>query len=197
MRLVSIETLIEGAISGNLVSFPTDTVPALAARPDRANLIFQVKGRSQDKPVILMGANAASLWPYICGSDQELQLWQRVAGKYWPGQLTLVLPASEMVPRVMNPVEGTTIGVRVPNCDIARKIMARTGPLATTSANISGQPTLGKMAEISRQFPEVLVVSLSQSEEIMLTSGVPSTVAKWNGIARWEILRQGAVKLKF
>ena len=53
------------------------------------------------------------------------------------------------------------------------------------------------MAEISRQFPEVLVVSLSQSEEIMLTSGVPSTVAKWNGIARWEILRQGAVKLKF
>ena len=98
MSLVSIEFLIEGAISGNLVSFPTDTVPALAARPDRADLIFQAKGRSQDKPVILMGANAKYLWPYVCGSDEELQLWQGVAKEHWPGPLTLVLPASVMVP---------------------------------------------------------------------------------------------------
>ena len=197
MSLVSIEFLIEGAISGNLVSFPTDTVPALAARPDRADLIFQAKGRSQDKPVLLMGANAKYLWPYVCGSDEELQLWQGVAKEHWPGPLTLVLPASVMVPRVMNPVEGTTIGVRVPNCDIAREIMAKTGPLATTSANFSGQPTLEGMVEINSQFPDVLVLSLSQSQEMMLASGVPSTIIKWNGIAGWEILRQGAVKLKF
>ena len=195
MNLVPIETLIEGAISGKIVSFPTDTVPALAARPDRADLIFQAKGRSQDKPLILMGATAESLWPYVSGSDQELELWQGVAKEYWPGPLTLVLPAAEIVPRVMNPVNPTTIGLRIPNCDIAREIMAKTGPLATTSANLSGQPTLEWMAEINDQFPDVLVLSLSQSEEMMLGSGVPSTVAKWNGIAGWEILRQGAVKL--
>ncbi len=197
MSLVSIEILIEGAISGNLVSFPTDTVPALAARPDQADLIFQAKGRSQDKPLILMGATAESLWPYVCGSDEELQLWQGVAKEYWPGPLTLVLPAGEIVPGVMNPINPTTIGLRIPNCDIAREIMANTGPLATTSANLSGQPPLEGMAEINAQFPDVLVLSLSQSEEMMLGSGVPSTVAKWNGIAGWEILRQGAVKLKF
>ncbi|MGD1704373.1 L-threonylcarbamoyladenylate synthase [Dapis sp. BLCC M229] len=195
MSLVSIETLIKGAISGNLVSFPTDTVPALAARPDKADLIFQAKGRSQDKPLILMGATAESLWPYVCGSDEKLQLWQGVAKEYWPGPLTLVLPAAEIVPRVMNPVNPTTIGLRIPNCDIAREIMAKTGPLATTSANLSSQPTLERMAEINAQFPDVLVLSLSQNEEMMSGSGVPSTVAKWNGIAGWEILRQGAVKL--
>ncbi|MEB3341316.1 L-threonylcarbamoyladenylate synthase [Okeania sp.] len=197
MNLVSIEILIEGAISGNLVSFPTDTVPALAARPDRADLIFEAKGRSQEKPLILMGATAESLWPYICGRDEELELWQRVAKQYWPGPLTLVLPASVMVPRVMNPINRTTIGLRIPNCDVARKIMDQTGPLATTSANLSGQPALEGMVEISEQFPNVLVLDLSQNEEMMLGSGVPSTVAKWNRIGGWEILRQGAVKLEF
>ena len=197
MSLVCIETLIEGAISGIVVSFPTDTLPALAARPDKGDLIFQAKGRSPDKPLILMGATAESLWPYVCGSDEELQLWQEVAKEYWPGPLTLVLPASVMVPRVMNPVDGTTIGIRVPNCEIAREIMAKIGPLATTSANLSGQPSLERMSEINAQFRDVLVLSLSQSEEMMLASGVPSTVAKWNRITGWEILRQGAVKLKF
>ncbi|NES78551.1 MULTISPECIES: L-threonylcarbamoyladenylate synthase [Okeania] len=195
MSLVSIETLIKGAISGNLVSFPTDTVPALAALPQKADLIFQAKRRSPDKPLILMGATPASLWPYVRGSDEELQLWQEVAQKYWPGPLTLVLPASEMVPREMNPFDPTTIGIRIPNCDIAREIMTQTGPLATTSANFSGQPPLGRMAEINAQFPDVLV--LSHEQEIILASGVPSTVAKWNEISCWEILRQGAVKLKF
>ncbi|NES66435.1 MAG: Sua5/YciO/YrdC/YwlC family protein, partial [Okeania sp. SIO2D1] len=65
MNLVSIETLIEGAVSGNLVSFPTDTVPALAALPQKADLIFQAKRRSPDKPLILMGATPESLWPYV------------------------------------------------------------------------------------------------------------------------------------
>jgi len=197
MSLVCIETLIEGAISGRVVSFPTETVPALAARPDKADLIFEAKGRSQNKPLILMGATAEYLWPYVCGSDQELQLWQEVAQKYWPGPLTLVLPASVMVPRVMNPVDQTSIGIRIPNCDIAREIMAKIGPLATTSANLSGQPPLEQMSEINAQFPDVLVLSLSQSQEMILASGVPSTVAKWHKIGAWKILRQGAVKLKF
>ena len=197
MSLVCIETLIEGAISGRVVSFPTDTVPALAARPDKADLIFEAKGRTQNKPLILMGAIPEYLWPYVCGSDQELKLWQEVAQKYWPGPLTLVLPASVMVPRVMNPVDQTSIGIRVPNCDIAREIMAKIGPLATTSANLSGQPPLEQMSEINAQFPDVLVLSLSQSQEMILASGVPSTVAKWNKIGAWKILRQGAVKLKF
>lgn len=197
MVFVSIDILIQGAISGNLVSFPTDTVPALAARPDRAELIFQAKGRSQDKPLILMGATPESLWPYVKGSDEELLLWQQVAQKYWPGALTLVLPASEKVPRAINPADPTTIGIRIPNCGIALGIIAQTGPLATTSANLSGQPTLNRMAEINGQFPDVLTLLPSHDQEMMLASGVPSTVAKWKITGGWEILRRGAVKLEF
>ncbi|MBD1896315.1 L-threonylcarbamoyladenylate synthase [Coleofasciculus sp. FACHB-129] len=193
MTQVSMAALIEGARSGSLVSFPTDTVPALAVQPDRSELIFAAKQRRQDKPLILMGANALDLWDFVKGSPSEWQIWQQVADRYWPGALTLVLPASACVPKAMNPSDPTTIGLRVPNSGVALSILSQTGPLATTSANRSGEPPLETMAEIAAQFPDVLTLFPSESETT-LTAGVPSTVAKWTG-SGWEILRQGAVKL--
>ncbi|MEH2077213.1 MAG: L-threonylcarbamoyladenylate synthase [Nostoc sp.] len=192
MTQVSLKDLIVGARSGLLVSFPTDTVPALAAIPEKAALIFAAKQRSQDKPLILMAASAEDLWLYVKGSENEYKIWQEVANKYWPGGLTLVLPASQHLPKVMNPIDPTTIGIRVPNSAIARTILAQTGPLATTSANFSGQPALQTMAEIAAQFPNVLALATTESQDEML--GVPSTVAKWTGI-NWQILRQGTIKL--
>ncbi|MEG4233248.1 L-threonylcarbamoyladenylate synthase [Microcoleus sp. Pol11C3] len=195
MTQVSIASLIQGAISGDyIVSFPTDTVPALAARPDRSELIFAAKRRSQDKPLILMAASARALWPYVQGSPAELKLWQQVGESYWPGALTLVLPASAKVPAAMNLIDPTTIGVRVPNLPLALKILEQTGPLATTSANLSGQPPLESVAEIEAQFPEVL--TLVPSELTAATaSSLPSTVAKWTG-SDWKILRQGTIELE-
>ena len=196
MTQVSINTLVEGAISGNyIVSFPTDTVPALAAKPDRSELIFVAKRRSQDKPLILMAASAEALWPYVEGSPAELNLWQQVAGCYWPGALTLVLPASEKVPAAMNSIDRTTIGVRVPNFPLALKILEQTGPLATTSANLSGQPPRLSVAEIEALFPEVLTLVPSELPTAITASSLPSTVAKWTG-SNWEILRQGAIELE-
>lgn len=196
MTQVSINTLVEGAISGNyIVSFPTDTVPALAAKPDRAELIFAAKRRSQDKPLILMAASARALWPYVQGSPVDLILWQQVAASYWPGALTLVLPASEKVPAAMNSIDRTTIGVRVPNFPLALKILEQTGPLATTSANLSGQPPRLSVAEIEALFPEVLTLVPSELPTAITASSLPSTVAKWTG-GNWEILRQGAIELE-
>lgn len=193
MTYVSISELVAGVNAGCVVSFPTDTVPALAALPARADLIFAAKQRSQDKPLILMGAVAADLWPFVKGYADQ---WQQVADLYWPGALTLVLPASDRVPQAMNLADPTTIGLRVPNCAVTQNILSQTGPLATTSANLSGQPPLTKMTEIAAQFPDVLAL---QPTELGLEDsgiGVPSTVAKWMG-SSWEILRQGAVKLEF
>ena len=196
MTQVSMNTLVEGAISGNyIVSFPTDTVPALAAKPDRSELIFVAKRRSQDKPLILMAASAEALWPYVQGSPAELKLWQQVAASYWPGALTLVLPASEKVPAAMNSIDRTTIGVRVPNFPLALKILEQTGPLATTSANLSGQPPRLSVAEIEALFPEVLTLVPSELPTAITASSLPSTVAKWTG-SNWEILRQGAIELE-
>jgi L-threonylcarbamoyladenylate synthase len=198
MPQVLFHEFVEGVRSGQqLGSFLTDTVPALAARPDRADLIFTTKQRNLDKPLILMGATLEDLWPYILNSEAERQIWQQVTDRYWPGALTLVLPASERVPSVMNPSDPTTIGVRVPNCAIARAILQETGPLATTSANRSGQPALQTLTEIEAQFPEVLTLAQAKIPPLdtpQLPSGQPSTVAKWVKTG-WEILRQGAVTL--
>lgn len=198
MVQVSIDKLIDAAIAGNqVVSFPTDTVPALAARPDQAELIFQTKQRSQDKPLILMGATPDALWPYVKGTVEELLIWQNIAQQYWPGALTLVLPASAKVSVAMNPLDPSTIGIRVPNCAIAQQILARTGPMATTSANLSGQPPLLTMAEINTQFSNVLTLFSSEFDQTITASTIPSTVAKWQGNGQWEILRQGCIELCF
>lgn len=196
MTQVSITDLIAGVRSGYLASFPTDTVPALAVLPARTQLIFKAKQRSQDKPLILMGATPDSLWPFVTGNADEWQIWQQLALSYWPGALTLVLPASELVPSAMNPTDPTTIGLRVPKSAIAQSILSQTGPLATTSANLSGQPPLQTIAEIEQQFPDVLTLSPSELPEIEPSLGLPSTVIKWTG-SGWETLRQGAVKLEF
>lgn len=205
MPQVPLSDWIAAAHSGNhLVSFPTDTVPALASHPTRADLIYAAKQRDLSKPLILMGAEAADLWEYVSGSEAEREVWQKNAADYWPGALTMVLPASQRLPRAMNPTDPSTIGIRVPNHPIARHLLALTKPLATTSVNRSGQPPLLTMAEIEDQFPEVLTLQTAALVELerqyaaqlsTISSGLPSTVAKWTGKG-WMILRQGEVKLE-
>lgn len=192
MTQVSIDRLITIAKSGSLISFPTDTVPALATLPTSAGLIFAAKQRSQDKPLILMVGEIAYLWQFTTGTDREIEIWQAVADRYLPGALTLVLPASNLIPAVMNPLGNHTIGVRVPDCDLARSILNQTGGLATTSANLSGQSPLLTMAEISNHFPQVSALDRDLDLDIS-TIGQPSTVIQWID-NNWQILRQGAVK---
>ena len=197
MSQVSITELIAGAISGHLVSFPTDTVPALATLPEKADLIFDVKQRSKDKPLILIAASTDDLWSFVQGSDSEIEIWRQVAQKYWPGALTLVLPSSAKVPSVMNPMNRTTIGIRVSNSPIARQILSHTGPMATSSANLSGKPALQTMAEISITFPKALTLRVTKEYEYMelLGSGLASTIAKWENKKSWQVLRQGQIEL--
>ncbi|HEY9617057.1 MAG TPA: L-threonylcarbamoyladenylate synthase [Microcoleaceae cyanobacterium] len=202
MPQVSFSDLVTGVQSGHyLASFPTDTVPALACHPNYAELIFAAKQRSLDKPLILMAGNISDLWIYTEGSPTERQIWQAIAAQYLPGALTLVLPASQQVPPSLNPKDPTTIGLRVPNHAIARTILQHTGPLATTSANLSGHPPLQTMAEIELQFPQVLTLSPSELQHHPAfqtfgshtpESGVPSTVVRWTG-SNWDVLRQGAI----
>jgi L-threonylcarbamoyladenylate synthase len=209
MPQVSLANLIASARSGDrLISFPTDTVPALAVRPDCAGLIFEAKQRSQTKPLILMAAEVKDLWAYVRGTPEEFMIWQSVAAQYLPGALTLVLPASDRLPRAMNPTDPTTIGIRVPNRAIARYVLQQTGPLATTSVNRSGESPLEAIAAINANFPEVLTLSEEELQVLesqlsaqtpepasFSSAGVPSTVAKWTGHS-WQILRQGSVTLK-
>ena len=193
MPLVTQAELIKNAIAGKVVSFPTDTVPALAVLPEKADLIFDLKQRSTDKPLILMAATIDEIWDYVLGTTQERAVWQAIAERHWPGQLTLVLPASDRVPAGMNPLNSGTIGIRIPDSAIALEILAQTGPLATTSANLSGQPPLAQMSAIAEVFPSVATLNCDSSEDVqVIGSGQPSTVIKWTG-HEWKILRLGGV----
>ena len=190
MPNVDLNGAISAALNGNAISFPTDTVPALATLPAHAAAIFAIKQRSQDKPLILMVGEVADLWQFTIGTDREREIWQAVADRYFPGALTLVLPASNLIPAVMNPLGTHTIGVRVPDCEIARTILRQTGALATTSANLSGEPPLLVMSEIGNRFPQVFALEI---EIDLPTPRQPSTVIQWHG-SGWKLLRQGAIE---
>ena len=149
-----------------------------------------------------MGANAAALWSYVMVDAAQ---WQTITDSHWPGQLTLVVPASPQVPLAMHPHTPDTIGVRVPAHPVARQVLALTGPLATTSANLSGQATLTSIEQVFEQFPNVYGLDNSAIRALLgqatghkirmpVPSGLPSTVARWQS-NNWEVLRQGTVYL--
>jgi len=194
MPQVSLDQMVERLVDApTLVSFPTDTVPALATVPEQAGLIFAAKQRPPEKPLILMGASFDALAPYVSGEPDEMAQWRSRAQKHWPGQLTLVLPTSLLTPQNLNPLNTGTLGVRVPNHPVALQLLAQTGPLATTSANLSGQPPLIMASEIARTFPTALTLS-PESYRTNASSGQPSTVAQWMAPG-WKILRQGKIHL--
>lgn len=196
MVQVSQAELIAGAIAGLAVSFPTDTVPALAIKPEFAQQIYQLKQRPSHKPLILLGASIDDLLPFVRYTSEELVIWQALIDRYLPGALTLVLPASELVPAAINPTDSGTVGIRIPDSIIALEILAQTGVMATTSANISGSDTLTDLKAIAQTFPQVLVLDNSNLEPSLTTgSGMPSTVVAWQN-GQWQILRQGSVAIR-
>jgi L-threonylcarbamoyladenylate synthase len=201
MPYVPLQDYIAAVCSGSIVALPTDTVWGLATAPEHSPKLYELKQRSLEKPLILMGSSAADLWPYV---TMDTTQWQTMTERYWPGQLTLVVPASPKVPLVMHPKTPDTIGVRVPDHPVARQLLAITGPLATTSANLSGQPTLMNVEEVLNQFHQVyglddktlrtLLEHLGPKVVMPSPSGLPSTVVRWQ-FGRWETIRQGTVYL--
>lgn len=192
MALVSLISLVASARSGKLVSFPTDTVPALAVRPDRSADIFTLKQRSPDKPLILMAASWQEFLPFLDIAHPDLATWQQIAQKYFAGAVTLVLPASDRG-CLLN--QGfTTLGVRIPDSKIAIAILQQTGAMLTTSANKSNEPPLRKMIEINDAFPSVMTLGEAININERSGSGLPSTVVEWTKTG-WVVRRQGAVAL--
>ena len=127
--------------SGGLVALPTETVYGLGANglsEEAVAKIFVAKGRPQDNPLILHIADASQM-EQLCHSIPQSAY--RLAEAFWPGPLTLVLPARDIVPK--KTTGGlSTVAVRCPDCDITRKIIALAGvPIAAPSANLSGKPS--------------------------------------------------------
>ncbi|MEA5464213.1 L-threonylcarbamoyladenylate synthase [Leptothoe sp. PORK10 BA2] len=205
MPYVSLQDYVKAARGDGVIALPTDTVWGLAVNPEHSSILYELKRRSPEKSLILLGASAPDLWPYVSDVAMDGDQWQAITDQHWPGQLTLVIPASAQVPLAMHLTTPDTIGVRVPNHPVARQILTLTGPLATTSANLSGQPQLMGVDQVLDQFPQVYGLEICALQELVgasgalasslpVPSGMPSTVARWQ-LDHWEILRQGTVYL--
>jgi len=119
------------------VILPTDTLYALACQARQAaaaRAVRAAKGRDDGKPLPLVAGEVEQL-DSICGPLPEAA--RRLAACFWPGPLTLVLPATDEVPSDVTS-GGGTIAVRVPAHDFLRRLCLRVGPLVSTSANRSG-----------------------------------------------------------
>lgn len=171
--------------TGGVIAFPTDTVWGLGALPTRvgADALFEIKRRPTNKHLIIMSDNLEHIRQYM--SEYPARAFE-LAQKYWPGALTIGVPVAGTDSMVFG-------GVRVPNY---KPFMELCGVidghcLATTSANISGQPTLTSADEIRKTFPNIIVID--NTFEPM--GGAPSTVAVLDG-DNINIVRTGSVVIE-
>lgn len=184
-EVLSPQRLSQRLAAGSAALFPTDTLPALAAAPAHAGQIWRLKQRPADKPLILMAAELAQLLeePGLSWRPEWLELAEAV----WPGAVTLVLPATGPWAEALHP-GGGSLGLRIPACGLARDLLRVSGPLATTSANRSGEPAATTAAEAAALFPSVPQLAPLPWPA---ASGTASTVLAWSEVG-WRVLRAGA-----
>lgn len=128
---------LETVQTGGLIAFPTDTVYGIgcsAENPRGINRLYEVKNRERDKPIPLLIADRSELEDLVQIIPPMAEVLME---RFWPGPLTLIFPGSETLPTELSPTD--TIGVRLPDHNFTRQLIRVTGPLATSSANISGR----------------------------------------------------------
>ena len=173
--------------AGGLVVLPTDTVYGLAALLGNANAIariYQAKERSENKAIAVL---VGDLEQVDLIASELTPVARRLAQAFWPGALTLVVPRRPDLPENLSLLP--TVGVRMPDHDFARALLRRAGPLATTSANLSGGPNPRTAQEVLAQLDGRIELVLDGGEA---PGGVPSTVVDCTGPAI-SILREGAI----
>jgi len=190
MNLINCKSALEKLKSGLPIIFQTDTLPAIGCLPKFAEIIYEFKKRDRNKPLILMGSDHNQLLDYVHESAKEDCL--KIASKYWPGALTIIIPCSKTQTAILTS-RNFTLGLRIPNSDMARSLIKETGPLLTSSANISGFPGSITAEEIALDFPSVDILGPVPWEK---GSGKASTIIFWEKKQVWRLIREGEVLIK-
>ena len=190
MNLVDCKSALKTLKSGLPLIFPTDTLPAIGCLPKFSNTIYKFKKRDKVKPLILMGSEYKQLSEYVHESAKED--YEDIASKYWPGALTIVIPASEKQTTILTSND-LTLGLRIPNSYMAQSLMRETGPLLTSSANISGLKGSSTVEGIALDFPSVKILGPIPWEK---RSGKASTIIFWKKSGDWRLIREGEVLVR-
>jgi len=190
MNLVDSKSALKTLKSGLPIIFPTDTLPAIGCLPKFSNSIYEFKKRDRDKPLILMGSEHKQLIDYVHESAKKD--YENIASKYWPGALTMVVPASEKQTKIITSND-LTLGLRIPNSYMAQSLMKETGPLLTSSANISGFKGSTTVEGIALDFPSVKILGPIPWEK---RSGKASTIIFWKKSGDWRLIRKGELLVR-
>ncbi len=190
MNLVDCKTAWRTLKSGLPIIFPTDTLPAIGCLPKFSNIIYEFKKRDKNKPLILMGSEHEHLIDYVHESARED--YKNLALKYWPGALTIVIPASAKQTAHLTSND-QTIGLRIPNSNIAQSLLRETGPLLTSSANISGFKGSITAEGIALDFPSIKILGPIPWGK---SSGKASTIIFWKNSGDWKLIREGEVLVR-
>lgn len=185
-----LQRAVQALQAGLLVAFPTDTVYGVAGRafdPQGIDQLYRVKQRDSLKAIAIMVSKPADL-SSVTGEMGSMA--RRLAERFWPGPLTLVVPRHPGLPANLSP--NPTIGVRMPDHPVPLAILEQTGPLAVTSANRSGGENANTAQEVFSQLGGKIPLILDGGR---CPGGLPSTVVDCTGDAP-VVLRLGPISLE-
>jgi L-threonylcarbamoyladenylate synthase len=189
-RAAGIDAAVAALAGGDLVVFPTDTVYGLAAdafSPAAVERLVTAKGRGRDMPPPVLIAAASTLEALAT----DVPAWLRtMTTELWPGPLTVLCRAQPSLDWDLGDTHGT-VAVRVPDHPVAIEVLKASGPLAVSSANLTGEPAATSIHDAERMLGESVDVYLDGGPS---SSGIASTILDvTSGTPR--ILRPGPIGL--
>lgn len=176
--------------TGGLVAFPTDTVygvGALAFDQNSVESIYAAKDRPAEKAIPVLIADADELEKVGVNIPEVART---LASRFWPGPLTILVPKRVELPAAVSAT--ATVGVRVPDHEVARALLRATGPMAVTSANISGEQSPVTAREVYEQLKGRIPLILDGGKTL---GGIPSTLVDCTS-PELNILREGPISLE-
>jgi L-threonylcarbamoyladenylate synthase len=185
---------VDAILEGQLIVLPTDTVYGIAAdafKPDAVQRLLDAKGRGRDMPPPVL-ISAVETLDALATSVGETG--RALCEKFWPGALTVICHAQTSLMWDLGETKGT-VALRVPDHEQTRELLSRTGPLAVSSANVSGKPAATDVYDAERQLGESVRVYLDGGPVVDdPDNALPSTIVDLTGdIPR--IVRLGAISL--
>jgi tRNA threonylcarbamoyl adenosine modification protein (Sua5/YciO/YrdC/YwlC family) len=178
---------LESLRGGLVVGLPTDTVYGIGADPmrrDSVERLFLAKQRPEIKPIPILAGSIADVRRIAVLDPAIVEEVER----HWPGALTLILPKADGLPEWIGNPQRNTVGVRVPDHPVTSALLAAAGPLAVTSANLSGQPPTSHDAGARSVFGDAVATYLPG----VAGGGLPSTVVDLTG-ERPVVMRAGSI----
>jgi L-threonylcarbamoyladenylate synthase len=183
------QSALEILKNGGLVAFPTDTVyglGALAFDDNAIKSIYTAKDRPIEKAIPILIADPNDLARVADSIPESARI---LSGRFWPGALTITLPKKNSLPASISAT--ATVAVRIPDNDDARNLLRAAGPMAVTSANISGRASPISAEEVYAQLSGRIPLILDGGKT---RGGIPSTLVSCVG-ENIEILREGPILL--